>query len=240
LVAEGRTIQSHLRGHLPKPSEAQIVRNFTKLMFDGKTKAALQLVSDHQRGGVLNLSDIVDPASNCCDRDVLLAKNPPAQPLYQNCLLPEWADSPSPHPVIFSPLNAAVIRSAALRTSGATGPSGIDAHGWRRLCTSFHSASNELCVAMSSFARCLCSAFLSPQLLSPFVVCRLIALDKNPGVRPISVCEVMRCIVAKAVLFILRDVWETAGAVNCSYLGWKQRCMLSGGFLRMRILRQFC
>ena len=65
---------------------------------------------------------------------------------------------------------------------------GIDARGWRRLCTSFHSASGELCVAMSLFARRLCTVFLSPDLLSPFLVCRLIALDKNPGVRPIGAC----------------------------------------------------
>ena len=69
------------------------------------------------------------------------------------------------------------------------------------------------CVAMSSFARRLCTVFLSPDLLSPFLVCRLIALDKNPGVRPIGVCEVMRRIVAKAVLVILRDdIQEAAGS----------------------------
>ena len=57
------------------------------------------------------------------------------------------------------------------------------------------------------------SVFLSPDLLSPFLVCRLIALDKNPGVRPIGVCEVMRRIVAKAVLVILRDdIQEAAGS----------------------------
>jgi len=63
-------------------------------MFEGKTKVAVRLVSGHQRGGVLNFSEIVDPASNFCVRDVLQAKHPPAQPLYQNCLLPDWADSP--------------------------------------------------------------------------------------------------------------------------------------------------
>ena len=100
-----------------------------------------------------------------------------------------------------------------MRTSGAAGHSGIDDRGWRRLCTSFHSASGELCVAMSSFARRLCTVFLSPDLLSPFLVCRLIALDKSPGVWPIGVCEVMRRIVAKAVLVILRDdIQEAAGS----------------------------
>ena len=121
-------------------------------MFEGKTKAALRLVSGYQRGGVLNLDEIADSASpGHCVRDVLWAKHPPAQPLDPKCLLQHWADPPSVHPVIFSSLNAAVIRSAALRTSGAAGPSGIDARGWRRLCTSFHSASGELCVAISSF-----------------------------------------------------------------------------------------
>ncbi|XP_065918834.1 uncharacterized protein [Dysidea avara] len=193
LVTEGGAIQGRLKSHLPKLSEAQLVRNFSKLMFEGKTKAALRLVSGYQRGGVLNLDEIADSASpGHCVRDVLRAKHPPAQPLDPKCLLQHWADPPSVHPVIFSSLNAAVIRSAALRTSGAAGPSGIDARGWRRLCTSFHSASD---------------------LLSPFLVCRLIALDKNPGVRPIGVCEVMRRIVAKAVLVILRDdIQEAAGS----------------------------
>ncbi|XP_065902627.1 uncharacterized protein [Dysidea avara] len=169
LVTEGGAIQGRLKSHLPK------------------------LISGYQRGGVLNLDEIADSASpGHCVRDVLRAKHPPAQPLDPKCLLQHWADPPSVHPVIFSSLNAAVIRSAALRTSGAAGPSGIDARGWRRLCTSFHSASD---------------------LLSPFLVCRLIALDKNPGVRPIGVCEVMRRIVAKAVLVILRDdIQEAAGS----------------------------
>ena len=65
-------------------------------------------------------------------------------------------------------------------------------------CTSFHSASDELCATMSSFAYRLCTVF-SLELLSP---CRLIALDKHPRVHPIGV---MRLIIAKAVLFFLQD-----------------------------------
>ena len=56
------------------------------------------------------------------------------------------------HPVVFDCIDAAKIRAAALRTTGAAGPSGIDARGWRRLCTSFKSASNDLCHSMALMA----------------------------------------------------------------------------------------
>ena len=44
------------------------------------------------------------------------------------------------------------------------------------------------------------------------LACRLIPLDKNPGVRPIGVCEVDRRIISKAILFIKSDIQEAAGA----------------------------
>ena len=45
---------------------------------------------------------------------------------------------------------------------------------------------------------------MDPIGLSPFLACRLIVLNKNPGVLPIGVCETARRIVAKAILFITR------------------------------------
>ena len=88
---------------------------------------------------------------------------------------------------------------------GAAGPSGVDAHEWWRLCTSFHVASNYLCAAIALFARQLCTTYLSPEILSPFLACRLIALDKSPRVCPIGVCQVVRRVVAKAALHVIRD-----------------------------------
>ena len=84
-------------------------------------------------------------------RDVLIDKHPPSAPFYPECL----ADSdPQPiHPVIFDALDARCIRSAALRTDGGAGPSGVDALGWRRLCTSFGSASDGLCRSIAATAR---------------------------------------------------------------------------------------
>ena len=66
---------------------------------------------------------------------------------------------------------------------GAAGPSGLDAAAWKRLCTSFKSASTELCDTLAAVARRLSTCFVDPSGLSAFVACRLIALDKCPGVR---------------------------------------------------------
>ena len=45
-------------------------------------------------------------------------------------MAPKYMDPiPAHHPVIFEALDGSVIRAAALRASGAAGPSGVDAYG---------------------------------------------------------------------------------------------------------------
>ena len=73
-----------------------------------------------------------------------------------------------------------MIRSAALWTFGAAGPSGVNAKSWHRFFTSFYAASNDLGEAMALFAHRLCTIYLSPILLSPFLSCTLIALVYIP------------------------------------------------------------
>ena len=93
-----------------------------------------------------------------------------------------------------------------------TGPSGIDAAGWRRMCTSFQSASADLCDSLASVARRMASTYVNPHGLSPLLACRLIALDKNPGVRLIGIGETSRRIISKAILFMVKtDILEAAG-----------------------------
>ena len=187
-------------------SDSQLVRSFANLMFEEKTNAALKLITGHQHGCLLQLNDQIDPSNpNCLVRDILKEKHPPAQPLSQDCLISEVSESVPFYPIIFEALNGHMIQLAALRTFGAAGLLGVDARSWRRFCTSFHTTSNDLCEAMALFARWLCTTYLSPILLSPFLSCRLIALDTCPGVRPIGVCKVAHRIVSKAALYILRD-----------------------------------
>ena len=70
------------------------------------------------------------------------------------------------------------------------------------MCTSFKSASNVLCHSLALTAKGLCTILVNPRCISPLLACRLIALDKNLGVRPI---EVPHCIVTKATLTVTRS-----------------------------------
>ena len=55
LLCEGRVIQSRLRHASLTKRKTQIIRAFTRHMFEGNTRAALQLLIGQDRGGVLNL-----------------------------------------------------------------------------------------------------------------------------------------------------------------------------------------
>ena len=121
------------------------------------------------------------------------------------------------HPVLFESIDASMIRSAALRTTGTAGPSGLDAASWRRLCTSFKSAFNDLCHSLAITAQRVCTNFVDPSAIAPFLACRLIALNKNPGVRPIGIGDTARRIIAKSILTVTRmDIQEAAGSLQLS------------------------
>ena len=56
---------------------------------------------------------------------------------------------------------------------------------------------------------------MDPKCVSPLLACRLIALDKNPGVRPIGIGDTARRIIAKAILNIARpDVQDISGCLQ--------------------------
>ncbi len=116
---------------------------------------------------------------------------------------------------MFEQIDASLIRTTALRTTGSAGPSGLDAACWRRLCTSFKAASNDLCHSLAASAKRLCTDMVDPIATAPLLACRLIALNKCPGVRPIGIGDTSRRIIAKAILTITKgDIQEATGSIQ--------------------------
>eukprot|EP00794_Sanderia_malayensis_P018637 gene18637-biopygen15703 len=105
---------------------------------------------------------------------------------------------------------------AAKDVKGAAGPSSLDADGWRRILTSaaFGTKGHDLCDSLARMARKICSRRFccEDNSLEAFLACKLIPLDKNPGLRPIGVGEVLRRIIAKAVIRTFRsEIMDSAG-----------------------------
>ena len=211
LMKEGYTIQHQFsRQHQNRSRSAQqTAREFTKLMMEGRVRAALRLIAEDSNGGPLQLdSQIGSDGLNTTPetvREILLKKHPPKQSPKQSSIITPDAPIIEPHPVLFDKIDGLLIRSTVLRMDGAAGPSGLDAAAWKRMCTSFKSASTDLCEALASIARRICSCFVDPKGLSAFVACRLNALDKCPGVRPIGIGETARCIMGKAIAAAIND-----------------------------------
>ena len=116
---------------------------------------------------------------------------------------------------------------AAMLTKGGSGPSGLDADGWRKILTSrsFGTVSSKLRKTFALFVKSLCvEEIKNAESLESFIVCRLIPLDKWPGIKPIGVGEVLRRIAGKAVMILLKkDLRQAAGLLQLSDL--KPRCV---------------
>ena len=195
--------------------DKHLARSFANLMFKEKTHAALDLLANNGKGGVLCLDDPTNPSDTKSPsvREVLQSKHPLGQLATTDAILP--GVPPEIHPVVFDSIDACLVRSTALHCKGAAGPSGLDAYAWRRLCTAFKSFSASLCQSLAYVAKRLCSSYIDPSTVSPLLACRLIALDKCPGVRPIGIGDMARRIIAKSVLMVVRgDIQDAAGSLQ--------------------------
>ena len=211
LLIEGRTIQGRLINHQNgKRSNGNIAKAFDRLVSLGNIKAAIRLITEDGNGAPLQLSQ--QQPDGRTTKDHLLDKHPEPQPLRPEALYDGPVKSPMNHPVAFSAISAEVVRQTIQRMSGSAGPSGLDINAWKRLCFSFHGASNELCEAIALLCKRLCTEYVDPVGLEALVASRLIALDKNPGIRPIGIGECLRRLVGKVVVQSIKmDILRVVG-----------------------------
>ena len=164
---------------------ASAAYKFSKLMMEGRVRAALKLLSEGTGSGLLSLDEIVTEGSGKSVRNVLNDKHPDPELAHPETLL-EDVDF---HPAIFDNITAESVRISALHTHGSAGPSGLDALCWRRQCTGFGQKFNDLCSDLAAVARRISTTYVDPSSLMAYTSCRLIPLDKCPGVRPYKHCK---------------------------------------------------
>ena len=113
-----------------------------------------------------------------------------------------------------------MVLQAAIDTRGGSGPSGMDADGWRRILTS-----STIWYYIIRFENSFCGCHKETDeiyvntdnttSIDSFIACRLIPLDnKNPGLRPIGVDEVLIRIAGKVVMKIAKnELLKAAGSL---------------------------
>ena len=207
LLNEVRYIQRKLPSSSRKRSSEDVARIFSRLVMEGKLSAALKVLDEESSNRVLQ-----------CTKEVLnelKLKHPTAAEIEDNSLLSGPVQNiPS---CFFDGIDEHAIFNAASRTKGAAGPSGMDAELYRKtLCSkSFGNKPKSLREEIALFTRNLATQTYHPQLMESYVSCRLIALDKNPGVRPIGVGEVLRRIVGKTISFHCKEeIKDAAGPLQ--------------------------
>ena len=206
LVKEVRFVQSKLKFQKHSRDIENIAKRFNNLMLAGKINAALRLLSDSDSCGILPLNDQT--------MNLLHSKHPQAEDQHVDLLLhgPEQAFGEYAYEI----LDGALINKVAREMKGASGPSNLDSDGWRRILTSksFGLHSTNLCEALASMARKLCidRECGKDGSLEAFLASKLIPLDKNPGLRPIGVGELLRRILGRAVMKTFKaDIQCSAG-----------------------------
>ena len=209
LLREGKIIQGKLASTKQRSTE-DVTRIFSKLMLLGKVSAALKFLDESSQNGVLKPTEVVI--------DILKEKHPPSEPIQPDSLmngpLRDSVDS-----IHFAAIDEQMILKAAMQTKGSNGPSHVDSDQFRRILGSKHfkAEGKELRDQMAILARKIATERLDPDTLEAYTSCRLIPLNKNPGVRPIGVGEVLRRIIGKSIAWSLRDeIQEAAGPLQVS------------------------
>ena len=206
LMREIRHIQSKINTSKKQRTVEDISRIFAKLIMEGKVSAAIKFL-DRESSGVLQCSESV--------LKELKEKHPDESSVKDNSLL--YGPLKIIPECFFDSIDEISIFNSASRTKGSAGPSGMDADLYRRvLCSkSFGSSCKTLREEIATFTKNIATKSYHPDLIQSYIACRLIPLDKNPGVRPIGIGEVLRRIVGKTISHhCQKEIKEAAGPLQ--------------------------
>ena len=231
LLKEGRAIQEKLKQPMKRiENYEELAKKFAKLMMEGKVHAALRLLDKRAADGVINMTEEVFRE--------LQKLHPDGKEAKDEILL--TGEVPFFDPVIFSNIDESSIASAAIRTRGAAGPSGMDADQWRRILISknYGAVGKDLREAIAKMTQKLCTLEIQPSQegktsIEAYTSCRLVSLEKQPsGIRPIGIGEVLRRIIGKAIVTEIKsDLAESAGSLQlCA--GQKAGCEAAAHAMR--------
>ena len=178
-------------------TESETSRKFKELIQKGNVNGAIKLLTNNMKGGTLSLNDQT--------MELLHAKHPEGKTPCTMLTYQVRCEIPTVQPIIFEAIDDEMVLKAAQLTKG--GPSGMDADGWRKILTSrvYGETGNDVRRAFANSIKKMCTDEITDNSLEALMASRLVPLDKNPGLRPNGVGEVLRKIAGKIVMGIMRE-----------------------------------
>ena len=182
-------------------------------MFADNVRGALNYLSRKSTDAHLKLNDIT-PTKDGSSETVPEALSASHSEASQLILMPCWRERYAMHfpvdLVVFTAINGHMIKVTALHYSRSAGPSGIDALPGP--------ASSNLCNGIAGVAQRICTSRVSPSALNALLVRHFVPLNKNPGMHPIGVGDIVRRMIGKAIMRAVKeDVMFSAGPLQvCS------------------------
>ena len=119
----------------------------------------------------------------------------------------EYEDIPETVPLYFTEDDVTCVASKLSGAAGALGAEAMELHNWL-LC--FGCESKELRVVVARLAYWMSNSSPPWAAYRALMACRLVALDKRPGVRPVGIGETLRRALAKLVMRAAGDQAKTA------------------------------
>ena len=197
LLKKSDIIQKNIKATNKTTSINEISKKSTPEMRKGNVHNTMKLLTNNMKNGVVPL--------NKKTLEELKQKHPQKHDADPEIMLPDKPEEI--HPIKFDSIGAKNVRKAALRTRGGAGPSGLDADGWKRIFASNQSghSTDDLCKTFAEVIKKLGAVENQSKSLEDFLVNLLNPLDKNPGLRPIGVDEVLRRIAGKVIVSHLKE-----------------------------------
>ena len=175
--------------------DAHDCKVFTRLVLRGQMRSAVRWLTERcSSGGVLLPSAVVDGEGKTV-LDVLKAKHPEPglvqEEAFLDCdVLPVQIDVD---------ITAEHVGKIAKRIQGGRGPGGTTAIQWQDFLLRFGHSSESLRNSIAELTRRLANNIVEWNDCRAIWACRLIGLDKCPGVRPIGIGEVLRRLMGKVM-----------------------------------------
>jgi len=177
-------------------------------VIQGKLRDAVRWITERSEdGGVLRPDQITENGKTVLE--ILRNKHPE-----QMCPDPESFAVTDTLPVLLEVnITGRHIERVAHRIRGSAGPSGMDSEQWQAMLLRYGAHSNQLREAVASLTRRIANGIVEWDSIRAMQARRGVALNKNPGVRPIGVGEMLQRISAKAMILVTGDdIREITGA----------------------------